>query len=251
MGSDERGYRLVRDGKQHRVADVAGLRRFLDTSEARARLTVHFTSDSTAWFTPAHIIARVRAVLGAIDLDPASCEQANLTVQARQFFTLDDDGLSQDWRGKVFLNPPYSDQIGRWGDALLARYAAGDVTEAIALLPARPDTQWLQPLFAYPRCWVRGRLKFGDSTDSAPFPSVLVYLGPRSDVFQQVMADLGAVDLPAPPRSAADALTPGEITTIWRVLNGEACWQRQARQSWQRFAAQYGIALGVAAGEAA
>jgi hypothetical protein len=60
------------------------------------------------WFTPPGIIALAVEVMGAIDLDPASCALANETVGAKVFHSLDDDGLKQDWHGRIWLDLPYS-----------------------------------------------------------------------------------------------------------------------------------------------
>src|SRR6266567_8413556 len=60
------------------------------------------------WFTPVEIIEAVRDVLGTIDLDPASCDEAQETVQATRYFTAENDGLKQEWAGRVWLNPPFS-----------------------------------------------------------------------------------------------------------------------------------------------
>jgi hypothetical protein len=66
-----------------------------------------YTGDNE-WYTPDAILALVRAVLGTIDVDPASCDVAQARVQARTYYTLADDGLRQEWHGKIFLNPPYT-----------------------------------------------------------------------------------------------------------------------------------------------
>lgn len=63
-------------------------------------------SKSAKWGTPKPVIEFARAVLGEIDLDPASSAEFNQRVGAKRYFTEEDDGLSQLWIGRVFLNPP-------------------------------------------------------------------------------------------------------------------------------------------------
>lgn len=73
-----------------------------------ASTDVQLSSVSDDWYTPEWLIDLARDTLGAIDLDPASSEKANLTVGARKYFTIDDEGLARSWAGRVFLNPPFS-----------------------------------------------------------------------------------------------------------------------------------------------
>jgi hypothetical protein len=69
-------------------------------------VTALFSANKGEWFTPPEIIKRVHAVMGGIDLDPASCAKANTIVGAKQFFTAADDALNRPWHGRVFVNPP-------------------------------------------------------------------------------------------------------------------------------------------------
>jgi hypothetical protein len=169
---------------------------------------VHYSSATPEWYTPAGIIDRVLAVLGHIDLDPCSNAHGDAAnVPARFHYTKADDGLASSWAMprwvdddgcesdavKVYMNPPYGTEIGPWIERLCDAYETGEITEAIALVPARVDTAWFQPLFAYALCFVRGRLKFVGADDSAPFPSVVVYLGPDAWLFRDVFGAIGRV----------------------------------------------------------
>ena len=85
---------------------------------------------SQEWYTPEWLIVLARAVLGDIDLDPASNAVAQQWVGARRYYTLDDDGFKKPWAGRVWLNPPYDD-TPRWVARLCAAYDDGDVTAAL------------------------------------------------------------------------------------------------------------------------
>lgn len=94
-------------------------------------------------------------------------------AKCEKFYTEQDDGLSKPWTGVVWCNPPYGKGISRWILAANAARAAGNTV--VMLLPARTDTRWFHDLVlgkAEIR-FVRGRLKFGGSNNSAPFPSMV------------------------------------------------------------------------------
>ncbi|MFZ1109005.1 MAG: hypothetical protein WAN43_11770 [Rhodomicrobium sp.] len=65
-----------------------------------------FGTGENDWYTPAPYLEAAREVLGAIDLGPATSKSAQQNVQAREYFTREDDGLSLDRFGRVWLNPP-------------------------------------------------------------------------------------------------------------------------------------------------
>jgi phage N-6-adenine-methyltransferase len=152
---------------------------------------VHFSSESPEWYTPAHILERTAAALGGIDLDP--CADPERHVPSLDHFTKEDDGLSREWRGRVYMNPPYGSEIGAWVRKLLAEYRKGHVTAAVALVPARTDTTWFYLLREQPRCFVRGRLTFSEHENAAPFPSAAFYLGPDPRGFVRAFGSLGDV----------------------------------------------------------
>jgi len=81
------------------------------------------TSKSFEHYSPPHIFPSIRRVMGDIDLDPASCAEANQVVRSRQIYTIEHDGLSLPWKGRIFLNPPYGRSFGYWKKAdLLVLY---------------------------------------------------------------------------------------------------------------------------------
>ena len=139
--------------------------------------------DSTGdeWYTPGKYIKSVRAVLGGIDLDPASCEQANRVIKAKKIYTASDSGLDHTWRGRVFINPPYSDNK-KFAEKLRDEYSTGNVTEAIALLGAHAiETQWFAPYWDHVLCFTGHRINFntpdGQAVAGNINGSVFVHLG--------------------------------------------------------------------------
>lgn len=155
--------------------------------------------------TPPELIEAVVDVLGGIDLDP--CSDSRRSVPARKHFTEAEDGLSRDWHGRVYMNPPYGGAIESWVAKLQSVYDAGAVGEAIALLPSRTDTAWFRLLRSYPRCFIAGRLTFSGCESPAPFPSVVVYLGKQVPKFVRRFSDSGdcyaLLPAPASARGAA------------------------------------------------
>ena len=151
------------------------------------------------WGTPGEYIELARAVMGGIDLDPASNEHAQRTVQAGRFFTKDDDGLAQPWTGKVWLNPPYSRRlINRFVTKICAEYLAGNVTEAIVLTHSRTDTAWFRKLVNVSICYcnTNGRIRF-ETIDgvgnSPPTGSTFFYLGEHATRFYDVFQSVGKI----------------------------------------------------------
>ena len=157
----------------------------------QAAMGVHYTSDSPEWYTPRAIIDATLAVLGAIDLDPCSNSREAPNVPAARHLVAIDNGLACEWKGRVYMNPPYGDEISQWTEKLRAEHENRNVSEAVALVPSRTDTRWFRDLREYPRCFIAGRLKFSESPNSAPFPSAVFYMGLRAERFAAAFASIG------------------------------------------------------------
>jgi phage N-6-adenine-methyltransferase len=161
---------------------------------------------SDCWYTPPHIVELIVRVLGGIDLDP--CADDGRHIPAQLHYTAADNGLIREWHGRVFLNPPYSCP-GVWMKKMQAEVAEGRVTEAIALVPAATDTNWLSPVLkTQPVCFWKGRIKFLDANYqpklSARQSHVLVYWGENWQKFREVFEEYGFVSVPIPPSTKSD-----------------------------------------------
>lgn len=127
------------------------------------------------WLTPPHILED----LGPFDLDPCAAPDPKPWPTARRHVTLPEDGLSAPWRGRIWCNPPYGKEAGRW----LARMA--EHRHGTALVFARTETSWFFPTVwngADALLFLEGRLHFhypdGRRADAnAGGPSVLVAYG--------------------------------------------------------------------------
>jgi phage N-6-adenine-methyltransferase len=154
------------------------------------------------WYTPALYLTAAREVLGEIDLDPASSEHAQKTVQAKRIFTAQDDGLSQEWHGKIWLNPPYAQPLmSQFITKLMTELTVGHAQEAILLTHNYTDTGWFHEAAgqAHMICFTRGRVRFVDAegTEAAPTQGqAFFYFGPQSEEFRLVFREFGFVAIP-------------------------------------------------------
>jgi len=137
----------------------------------KGREVLH-SSNSDEWSTPQFVYDWLNAIY-TFTLDPCATEENH---KCDKFYTIETDGLKQSWSNEtVFVNPPYSD-IKNWvkkaNDECIYNSA-----HVVLLIPSRTDTSYWHD-FIMPSAkhiyFLRGRLKFGDSTNSAPFPSCIV-----------------------------------------------------------------------------
>src|SRR5262249_14012252 len=155
------------------------------------------TGGSEHWYTPLPHIEAARAVLGGIDLDPASSDIANRTVRASRYYTEADDGLKQPWEGRVWINPPYGLPAGQFAARLAEHLKSGAVTAAVVLVSLHAmSAQWFDPLYDGTLCITRGRLAFTDidgNPGSPTFGSVFAYFGPERELFAKEFRQFGHI----------------------------------------------------------
>lgn len=151
---------------------------------------VAHNSGNNEWYTPADIIEAARQAMGGIDCDPASCELANVTVKASVYYTAEQDGLTQQWNGSVWMNPPYAQpHCADFCAKLVEEVDSQRVQQACVLVNNATETQWFQMLLSYADavCFPRGRVRFidadGKQTGAPLQGQAILYLGDNVSAF--------------------------------------------------------------------
>lgn len=132
-----------------------------------------FSSKTGEWATPQEFFDKLDWRFGPFDLDPCA---GPTNAKCANFFTEAEDGLAKNWEGFTsFINPPYGRGIDKWIKKAYEE-SRKEETKVVMLIPARTDTKyWHQYIMKADEVYfVKGRLKFGDSENSAPFPSAIV-----------------------------------------------------------------------------
>lgn len=147
-----------------------------------------FSKASDEWETPQWLYDKLDSVFH-FTLDPCASHENH---KCEKYYTIEENGLLQDWTSEVaFINPPYS-QTKLWAEK--CSYEREKGVRIVLLIPSRTDTQYLQN-YIFPHsniiCFIKGRLKFGNQKNSAPFPSLLAVYGILSDEQLYALDDLG------------------------------------------------------------
>ena len=139
-----------------------------------------FSSATDLWATPDDFFAGLHQVF-RFETDVCATDE---NAKCTRYYTKELDGLAQDWTGVCWMNPPYGREIGAWVKKAYDSAKQNGAT-VVCLVPARVDTRWWQDYCSKGEVhFVRGRLKFGGSSNAAPFPSAVVVFRPNlTDVF--------------------------------------------------------------------
>lgn len=132
------------------------------------------SSNTDEWATPKLFFEELNKEFG-FTLDPCSTKENH---KCKKYYTKDDNGLSKAWGGeRVYCNPPYGREIIKWVEKAYLENKNNN-TFVVMLLPARTDTKWFHN-YIYKKHeirFIKGRLKFNDGNQSAPFPSMVVIM---------------------------------------------------------------------------
>lgn len=164
--------------------------------ERRVAHVAHSTGESE-WYTPAEYIAAAKAVMGGIDLDPATVPVANDVVGAAAIYTLEENGLTQPWAGRVWMNPPYAQPaVMDFCEKLARHYSEGEVTEACVLVNNATETRWFHTLVAVASaiCFPLGRIRFWHPERDSATPlqgQAIIYIGPNGEQFRETFKCFG------------------------------------------------------------
>lgn len=152
--------------------------------EDKSKAHVGHNTGFYEWYTPSEIIESARECMGSIDLDPASCIEANKTVKAEKIYTEKENGIEQRWKGNIWLNPPYKNElITKFANRLNEEIENGMIETACAIVNNATETEWFQLMIqkANAICFPKGRVKFYDVSQehkSAPLQGqAILYYG--------------------------------------------------------------------------
>ena len=141
-----------------------------------AEVSVHFKSLSIMWATPWALFSELNQEFN-FNIDACAVEG---DAKCEQYFspTPERNGLFERWEGVIWCNPPYGRGIGKWVSKGYSESLRGSTV--VMLLPSRTDTRWWHDFVMKGEIrFIRGRLRFGDSKNPAPFPSAIVVFHPQ------------------------------------------------------------------------
>lgn len=156
-------------------------------------------SGNFEWYSPPEIVDRARRAMGRIELDPFSSLVANERIKAERIFTIEDDGLKQEWvTPAAFGNHPFGRKLNPvCVKKMVHEYTVGRMKQGCFITFASTSEGWFQPLMAYPQCYPRKRTNFylpnGEKKRGVTKGSCITFFGPNVEAFAREFRDLGTI----------------------------------------------------------
>jgi phage N-6-adenine-methyltransferase len=136
---------------------------------AGINMDVHFSSKTDLWSTPQDFFDKYNKIYN-FTLDVCATKD---NAKCNNYFTKEENGLEQKWSGNCWMNPPYGKEISLWMKKAYESSLQG--ATVVCLVPSRTDTKWWHNYAIKGKIeFIKGRLKFGNSKNSAPFPSAVI-----------------------------------------------------------------------------
>src|ERR1700677_1229101 len=160
---------------------------------------IAYNTGENEWYTPPTYIEAARLVLGTIELDPASSDVAQHTVKANTYYTKAQDGLTKNWKGNVWMNPPFAaGLITAFVGKFIHHFKASDITSGIVLVNNATETRWFQELASVSSmvCYPSKRIRFLDPQGRPGSPlqgQALVYCGNEANRFASAFNRFGLI----------------------------------------------------------
>lgn len=127
------------------------------------------SSNTDLWATPQNLFDSLNSEFH-FDVDVCATSE---NAKCPAYYSKENDGLNKKWIENCWMNPPYGKEIKKWMQRAYESSLRGAVV--VCLVPARTDTSWWHEYAIKGEIrFIRGRLKFGNSKNSAPFPSAIV-----------------------------------------------------------------------------
>lgn len=169
-------------------------------------MNARHSAKSVEWYTPPAYVEAAREVMGSIDLDPASCAEANKGVGATLYFDEADDGLTLDWGGNVFLNPPGGKNangslVNQFWIRFVDEIGNGHCTQGVWIGYSLEQLQTIQrvssisPIMGDAICIPNRRIAFIGKGGSPTHANYITYIGPHVETFAGVFGQFGQVRL--------------------------------------------------------
>ena len=169
--------------------------RKIEAEKQENRPHVANNSGENEWYTPAVYVEAARQAMGSIDLDPASSDMANEVVKAARYCTVETDGLSYEWGGTIWMNPPYSsDLVGRFISKLVDE--RDNYEQAVVLVNNATETEWFRKLISVANavCFPYGRIRYysPNGKNNSPLQGqAIVYVGDNAESFFDAFSEIG------------------------------------------------------------